>query len=259
VIAGGAGVLVLEEYEHAKARGAKIYAEFVGYGATSDGYDMVAPSGEGAMRCMRQALATVKTPIDYINPHATSTPVGDAKEIEALREVFGTGDKCPPLSATKSLSGHSLGAPGVVEAMREKLFPLASVITPNLPEAARLAGVDMPADEAGLEHLARILAGQGVRAVLVKGGHLSGATAEDVLFEGGQVSRFSGPRVNTKNTHGTGCTLSSAIAAHLAKGLPLAQAVQASKDYLTQALRAADALEVGQGHGPVHHFTGLWR
>jgi len=117
VIAGGAGVLVLEEYEHAKARGAKIYAEFVGYGATSDGYDMVAPSGEGAMRCMRQALATVKTPIDYINPHATSTPVGDAKEIEALREVFGTGDKCPPLSATKSLSGHSLGAAGVQEAI----------------------------------------------------------------------------------------------------------------------------------------------
>lgn len=117
VIAGGAGVLVLEEYEHAKARGAKIYAELVGYGATSDGYDMVAPSGEGAIRCMRQALATVKTPVDYINPHATSTPVGDAKEIEALREVFGTGDKCPPLSATKSLSGHSLGAAGVQEAI----------------------------------------------------------------------------------------------------------------------------------------------
>ena len=117
VIAGGAGVVVLEEYEHAKARGAKIYAELVGYGATSDGYDMVAPSGEGAMRCMRQALATVKTPIDYINPHATSTPVGDAKEIEALRAVFGTGEKCPPLSATKSLSGHSLGAAGVQEAI----------------------------------------------------------------------------------------------------------------------------------------------
>ena len=115
VIAGGAGVLVLEELEHARARGAKIYAELVGYGATSDGYDMVAPSGEGAMRCMRQALATVKTPIDYINPHATSTPVGDAKEIEALREVFGSN--CPPISATKSLTGHSLGAAGVQEAI----------------------------------------------------------------------------------------------------------------------------------------------
>ncbi len=117
VIAGGAGVLVLEEYEHAKARGAKIIAELIGYGATSDGYDMVAPSGEGAMRCMRQALATVNIPIDYINPHATSTPVGDLKEIEAIREVFGAGEKCPPISATKSLTGHSLGAAGAQEAI----------------------------------------------------------------------------------------------------------------------------------------------
>src|SRR5262249_23704622 len=115
VIAGGAGVLVLEELEHAKARGAKIYCELAGYGATSDGYDMVAPSGEGAVRCMRQALATVHDPIDYINPHATSTPIGDLKEIEAVREVFG--DKIPPLSATKSLTGHSLGAAGVHEAI----------------------------------------------------------------------------------------------------------------------------------------------
>ncbi len=122
VIAGGAGVLVLEEYEHAKARGAKIYAEVAGYGATSDGYDMVAPSGEGAVRCMRQALATVKCPIDYINPHATSTPVGDVKEIEALREVFGVGEKCPPISATKSLTGHSLGATGVQEAIYSLLM-----------------------------------------------------------------------------------------------------------------------------------------
>ena len=122
VIAGGAGVLVLEEYEHAKARGAKIYAEVAGYGATSDGHDMVAPSGEGAVRCMRQAIATVKCPIDYINPHATSTPVGDVKEIEALREVFGSGDKCPPISATKSLTGHSLGATGVQEAIYSLLM-----------------------------------------------------------------------------------------------------------------------------------------
>ena len=122
VIAGGAGVLVLEDYDHAKARGAKIYAEIAGYGATSDGHDMVAPSGEGAVRCMRQALATVKCPIDYINPHATSTPVGDVKEIEALREVFGSGDKCPPISATKSLTGHSLGATGVQEAIYSLLM-----------------------------------------------------------------------------------------------------------------------------------------
>ncbi len=122
VIAGGAGVLVLEELEHAKARGAKIYAELTGYGATSDGHDMVAPSGEGAMRCMRMALQNVKTPIDYINPHATSTPVGDAKEIEAIRAVFGAGEKCPPISGTKALSGHSLGAAGVQEAIYSLLM-----------------------------------------------------------------------------------------------------------------------------------------
>ena len=115
VIAGGAGTVVLEELEHAKARGAKIYAEIVGYGATSDGYDMVQPSGEGAARCMRLALPTVKEKIDYINPHATSTPIGDKKEIEAIREVFGKD--IPPISATKSLTGHSLGATGVQEAI----------------------------------------------------------------------------------------------------------------------------------------------
>jgi 3-oxoacyl-[acyl-carrier-protein] synthase-1 len=115
VIAGGAGTVVLEELEHAKARGAKIYAELTGYGATSDGYDMVQPSGEGAARCMRQALANVKEKVDYINPHATSTPIGDKKEIDAIREVFD--DAIPPISATKSLTGHSLGAAGVQEAI----------------------------------------------------------------------------------------------------------------------------------------------
>lgn len=120
VIAGGAGVLVLEELEHAKARGARIYAEIVGYGATSDGHDMVAPSGEGAVRCMRMALDGVKAPVDYINPHATATPVGDQKEIEAIREVFGA--KCPPISATKSLTGHSLGAAGAQEAIYSLLM-----------------------------------------------------------------------------------------------------------------------------------------
>ncbi|MFL5224697.1 MAG: beta-ketoacyl-ACP synthase I [Microvirga sp.] len=122
VIAGGAGVVVLEELDHAKARGARIYGEVAGYGATSDGHDMVAPSGEGAVRCMRQALANVKGRIDYINPHATSTPVGDEKEIEAIREVFGAGDKCPPIAATKSLTGHSLGATGVQEAIYSLLM-----------------------------------------------------------------------------------------------------------------------------------------
>ena len=120
VIAGGAGVLVLEELEHAKARGGRIYGEVAGYGATSDGFDMVAPSGEGAVRCMRMALNGVKAPVDYINPHATSTPIGDLKEIEAIREVFG--ERCPPISATKSLTGHSLGAAGAQEAIYSLLM-----------------------------------------------------------------------------------------------------------------------------------------
>ena len=138
VIAGGAGVLVLEEYERAKARGARIYGEICGYGATSDGYDMVAPSGEGAIRCMRLAMNGVKVPIDYINPHATSTPVGDIKEIEALREVFGGADKCPPISATKSLTGHSLGATGVQEAIYSLLMMQSGFIC----ESAHIEEID---------------------------------------------------------------------------------------------------------------------
>jgi 3-oxoacyl-[acyl-carrier-protein] synthase-1 len=136
VIAGGAGVVVLEEIEHAKARGAKIYAEVAGYGATSDGFDMVAPSGEGATRCMRMALAGVKPPVDYINPHATATPIGDLKEIEAIREVFGA--KCPPISATKSLTGHSLGAAGVHEAVYSILMMNSGFIC----ESANIANLD---------------------------------------------------------------------------------------------------------------------
>jgi 3-oxoacyl-[acyl-carrier-protein] synthase-1 len=136
VIAGGAGVLVLEELEHAKARGARIYGEIVGYGATSDGYDMVAPSGEGAVRCMRQALATVSGPIDYINTHGTSTPVGDSKEMGAIREVFG--DKIPHISSTKSLTGHSLGAAGV----QESIYSILMMNAGFLGESAHIETLD---------------------------------------------------------------------------------------------------------------------
>jgi 3-oxoacyl-[acyl-carrier-protein] synthase-1 len=174
VIAGGAGVLVLEEYEHAKARGAKIYAELVGYGLSSDGYDMVAPSGEGAERCMRMALSTVKVPIDYINPHATSTPVGDLKEIEAIRNVFGSGDKCPAISATKSLSGHSLGAAGVQEAIYSLLMMQNNFIakSANISELDP-AFADMPIAQARKDnvHLGAVLSNSfgfgGTNAALV--------------------------------------------------------------------------------------------
>jgi len=154
VVSGGGGVVVLEELEHARARSARIYAELVGYGATSDGYDMVQPSGEGAVRCMRMALAGVDTPVDYLNTHGTSTPVGDPKELEAVREVFG--NKLPLISSTKSLTGHAQGAAGVTEAiysllMLEHGFACASANIENLDPA----GEGMPivrerVDNAGL-------------------------------------------------------------------------------------------------------------
>jgi 3-oxoacyl-[acyl-carrier-protein] synthase-1 len=133
VIAGGGAVLVLEELEHAKARGAKIYAEITGYGATSDGHDMVAPSGEGAVRCMRQALSTVKTPVTYINTHGTSTPVGDITEANAIREVFDPLDQdMPHISATKSMTGHSLGATGAQEAIYSLLMLQNDFVAPSI-------------------------------------------------------------------------------------------------------------------------------
>lgn len=139
VIAGGGGIVVLEELEHAKARGAKIYAEVIGYGATSDGYDMVAPSGEGAVRCMNMAMRGIDLPVDYINAHGTSTPVGDVAELKAIREVFG--DNVPAITSTKSLTGHSLGATSVQEAvytllMMENNFIGASANIDTLDENA---------------------------------------------------------------------------------------------------------------------------
>lgn len=130
VIAGGGAVVVVEELEHALKRGAKIYAEIVGYGATSDGYDMVAPSGEGAVRCMKQALATVNGDVEYINVHGTSTPVGDVKELGAIREVFG--DNSPAISSTKSMTGHSLGAAGAHEAIYSLLMLDNDFIAPSI-------------------------------------------------------------------------------------------------------------------------------
>ena len=140
IIAGGAGTVVLEEYEHAKARGAKIYAELTGYGATSDGYDMVQPSGEGAVRCMKMALKNTKNKIDYINSHGTSTPIGDTKELEAIAETFK--EKVPKISSTKSLTGHSLGATSVQEAvycllMMKNKFISASANIENMDEKAK--------------------------------------------------------------------------------------------------------------------------
>jgi len=144
VISGGGGILILEELEHARARGAKIYAELVGYGATADGADMVAPSGEGAVRCMQMAIQNVKAPIDYINPHATSTPVGDIPEVNAIRTVFG--EKMPPISATKSLTGHSQGAAGVHEAIYTLLMMKGGFIC----ESANIEEIDPAVADANI-------------------------------------------------------------------------------------------------------------
>lgn len=155
VISGGGAVVVVEELEHALARGAKIYAEIVGYGATSDGYDMVAPSGEGAERCMKQALATVDTPIDYINVHGTSTPVGDVKELGSIRNVFG--DHQPAISSTKSMTGHSLGAAGAHEAIYSLIMLHNDFIAPSInietldPQAEGLNIVTETVENAGLQ------------------------------------------------------------------------------------------------------------
>jgi 3-oxoacyl-[acyl-carrier-protein] synthase-1 len=136
VISGGGGVIVLEEMEHARARGAKIYGELIGYGATSDGYDMVAPSGDGAVRCMRLAMNGIRAPIDYVNAHGTSTSVGDVTEIKAMREVFGA--KMPPVNSTKSLTGHALGAAGVHEA----IYTLLQMNNGFIAESANIDELD---------------------------------------------------------------------------------------------------------------------
>ena len=157
VIAGGGGMVVVEELEHALARGAKIYCEITGYGANSDGYDMVAPSGEGAVRCMQMALDTVEGDIDYINPHGTSTPVGDTKEAAAIREVFG--EKIPKISSTKSMSGHSLGAAGVHEFIYSLMMLKNDFIAPSInidtldPECEGMPIVTERVDNAGLNRI----------------------------------------------------------------------------------------------------------
>ncbi|MEO1016683.1 MAG: bifunctional hydroxymethylpyrimidine kinase/phosphomethylpyrimidine kinase [Pseudomonadota bacterium] len=154
-------------------------------------------------------------------------------------------------------SGAKLLQDNAIAALRERLMPLASLITPNLPEAKLLIGDDNSASPK-LGALAARLQGLGARNVLIKGGHLEGEDSPDLLLFGGEHYRLDGPRIATRNTHGTGCTLSAAIASELAKGQPLPSAVRTAKDYLTQALEAADMLEIGQGFGPVHHFHEFW-
>jgi hydroxymethylpyrimidine/phosphomethylpyrimidine kinase len=156
-------------------------------------------------------------------------------------------------------SGHPLLAPAAIATIRERLLPLASVVTPNLPEAALLLGTAAPQDLAGMRDAAQALHRAGAQAVLLKGGHLSGASSDDLLWDGTVERVLSAPRLSTTSTHGTGCTLSSAIAAFLPRLGDLAAAVAGAKAYVTGALQSADRLTVGGGHGPVHHFHELWQ
>ncbi len=155
-------------------------------------------------------------------------------------------------------SGDPLLEPEAVASVRDLLLPRADIITPNLPEAARLLDEPVAEDEAAMDRQARALMALGARAVMLKGGHATGAESVDLFFDGSTKQRLTAPRTRTENTHGTGCTLSSAIAAHLAKGVGLADAVPAAKTYVTAAIAAADQLTIGTGRGPVHHFHALW-
>lgn len=155
-------------------------------------------------------------------------------------------------------SGDLLLQASAIQTLKEELLPLATVITPNLPEAAALTGGAMPDSEAGMQKMIEALSQLDTQSVLLKGGHLSGSQeSTDLLIHSGAVQRFSVPRTQTRNTHGTGCTLSSALASYLAQGYPLPDAVRAAKAYITQAIRHADKLNIGRGHGPVHHFFAL--
>jgi 3-oxoacyl-[acyl-carrier-protein] synthase-1 len=173
VIASGAGMVVVEELEHARARGAKIYAEIVGYGANSDGHDMVAPSGEGAVRCMQLAQSTVGEPVDYINTHGTSTPVGDTKELEAMQEVFG--ENVPRFASTKSLCGHSLGATGAQEAIHCLLMLENDFIAPSI----NVVDLDPAAD--GMPLVTETVENAGIRTAMSNSFGFGGTNATLVL------------------------------------------------------------------------------
>ena len=173
VIAAGGGMVVVEELEHARARGAKIYAEITGYGATSDGFDMVAPSGEGAVRCMRQAMATTEMPIDYINTHGTSTPVGDTKELEAIREAFG--DQIPRFASTKSLCGHSLGATGAQEAIHCLLMLDEDFIAPSINV------IDLDPAAEGMPLVTETIENAGIRTAMTNSFGFGGTNATLIL------------------------------------------------------------------------------
>ncbi len=175
---------------------------------------------------------------------------------DALKEYPGVPIVLDPVMVAKS--GDKLLQDDAIESLKESLLPMAEIITPNLPEAAVLTSMKEPTSLNGMRDLLKVFKEMNTKAVLLKGGHLGGNSSDDLLFDGKTEICLSTPRINTKNSHGTGCTLSASIAAGLAKGLPTIEAVQKAKAYLSDALRQADTLGVGKGHGPVHHFHAIW-
>jgi len=186
--------------------------------------------------------------------------IGDAEAIAAVASALERAPRVPVVldPVMVAASGDALLAPGAEAALKQRLLSHADVLTPNLPEAARLLDVEPAGDEAAMRAQAEALAALGPKAVLIKGGHGTGDEALDILFDGSDFARFTALRVATKNVHGTGCTLSSAIAALLARGFGLHEAVRQAKTYLTSALAEADKLNVGQGAGPLNHFYAMW-
>ncbi len=186
--------------------------------------------------------------------------IGSDQAIEAVAGALESTSHVPTVldPVMVAASGDPLLEPGAEAVLKSRLLPKADVLTPNLPEAARLLGTDLASDEAAMRDQARALAQLGPKAVLVKGGHGTGDEALDILFDGAEFARFTALRVATRNIHGTGCTLSSAIAALIARGFGLQEAVREAKSYLTSALSEADKLSVGQGAGPLNHFYALW-
>lgn len=188
--------------------------------------------------------------------------VGDEAAAIAIAEGLRRWENCPPVILDPVMvaeSGSVLLAPGAEGALRSRLLPLADLITPNLPEAARLLGTTEAVDEATMALQGELLLALGPKAVLMKGGHAKGPEAVDLFLDGDSIVRLTASRVPTRNTHGTGCTLSAAIAAGLASGVSMLDAVRRAKTYLTGALLDADSLHIGHGHGPVHHFFALWK
>jgi len=220
----------------------------------------------------REVRAIQRVPVDFIETQLVTVfddlhvaavktgMLGDADVVSAVADFLAQkpGLKLVVDPVMLSKSGDALLKEEAVSALVDKLLPLATLITPNLPEAAVILGCEEPLDVAGMECMARKLKALGPEAVLLKGGHLASAQSPDIFFDGDQCFTLDTQRINTQNTHGTGCTLASAIAALLAKGETPAAAVKKAKVYISDAIAAADSLAVGEGHGPVHHFHALW-